>query len=40
MIVPTLATIVVGTHGLVDHIDDASDADRARTLPVLSGRRR
>ena len=36
MLVPTLATIVVGTSGLVDHIDEASNAERARTLSVLS----
>jgi signal transduction histidine kinase len=36
MLVPTLATVVVGTSGLIDHINEASDADRARTLTVLS----
>ncbi|MFI5496451.1 nitrate- and nitrite sensing domain-containing protein [Actinoplanes sp. NPDC051859] len=36
MLVPTLATIVVGTQGLIDHIDEAANADRARTLSVLS----
>ena len=36
MLVPTLATILVGTLGLVDHIRQASNADRARTLSVLS----
>jgi signal transduction histidine kinase len=36
MIVPTLATIVVGTNGLVGHIATASNADRARTLANLS----
>jgi anti-sigma regulatory factor (Ser/Thr protein kinase) len=36
MLVPTLATIVVGTNGLVDHIDEASNAERARTLALLS----
>jgi len=36
MIVPTLATIVVGTNGLVDHIATANNADRARTLSSLS----
>jgi signal transduction histidine kinase len=36
MLVPTLATIVVGVSGLVDHIDEASNAERARTLSVLS----
>ncbi len=37
MIVPTLATIIVGTTGLLDHVDAANNADRARTLVVLSG---
>ena len=36
MIVPTLATIVVGTNGLIDHIATANNADRARTLATLS----
>ncbi|MGW4941338.1 sensor histidine kinase [Actinoplanes sp. NPDC004185] len=36
MLVPTLATVVVGTSGLIDHINEASDAERARTLAVLS----
>ncbi|OJF15746.1 sensor histidine kinase, partial [Couchioplanes caeruleus] len=36
MLVPTLATIVVGTQGLLDHIDEATNAERARTLSVLS----
>jgi len=36
MLVPTLATILVGTLGLVDHIRQASNAERARTLSVLS----
>ena len=36
MIVPTLATIVVGTNGLVGHIETANNADRARTLANLS----
>src|SRR5689334_22298786 len=36
MLVPTLATIIVGVSGLVDHIDTASNAERARTLSVLS----
>src|SRR3954471_24043055 len=36
MLVPTLATILVGTLGLVDHIRTANNADRARTLSVLS----
>jgi signal transduction histidine kinase len=35
MVVPTLATIVVGTNGLVDNIDTASSADRTRILSVL-----
>ncbi|HWS36502.1 MAG TPA: hypothetical protein VN408_27670, partial [Actinoplanes sp.] len=36
MLVPTVATIVVGVNGLIDHIDEASNAERARTLSVLS----
>jgi hypothetical protein len=32
MLVPTLATIIVGVSGLVDHINTASNAERARTL--------
>ncbi|AGL21026.1 nitrate- and nitrite sensing domain-containing protein [Actinoplanes sp. N902-109] len=36
MLVPTLATIIVGTSGLIDHINEASNAERARTLSVLS----
>jgi signal transduction histidine kinase len=36
MLVPTLATIIVGVSGLVDHIDEAGNAERARTLSVLS----
>ena len=36
MIVPTMATIVVGTFGLVDHVATANNADRARTLSSLS----
>ncbi|MEV4636212.1 sensor histidine kinase [Actinoplanes sp. NPDC049548] len=36
MLVPTLATIIVGTQGLMDHINEASNAERARTLSVLS----
>jgi signal transduction histidine kinase len=36
MIVPTLATIVVGTNGLIGQIDTASSADRARVLANLS----
>src|SRR4051812_46086334 len=36
MLVPTLATIIVGVSGLVDHINTASNAERARTLSVLS----
>src|SRR4051794_9574576 len=35
MLVPTLATIIVGTSGLIDHIREASNAERARTLAVL-----
>lgn len=36
MLVPTVATITVGVNGLVDQIDEASNAERARTLSVLS----
>jgi signal transduction histidine kinase len=36
MLVPTLATIIVGVSGLVDHINTASNAERARSLSVLS----
>jgi signal transduction histidine kinase len=36
MLVPTLATIIVGTSGLIDHINEASNAERARTLAALS----
>jgi signal transduction histidine kinase len=36
MLVPTLATIIVGVSGLVDHINAANNAERARTLAVLS----
>jgi signal transduction histidine kinase len=36
MIVPTIATIIVGTAGLVDNIAQANAADRARTLAGLS----
>ncbi|WP_435823294.1 nitrate- and nitrite sensing domain-containing protein [Catellatospora citrea] len=35
MIVPTLATIVVGTNGLLDNLDTATGADRTRILSVL-----
>src|SRR6185503_8416309 len=31
------STIVVGTAGLLDHVRDANNADRARSLAVLSG---
>ena len=37
MIVPTIATIVVGTAGLLDQVNQASGAERARSLTVLSG---
>jgi hypothetical protein len=37
MIVPTIATIVVGTAGLLDQVEQASAAERARALTVLSG---
>jgi signal transduction histidine kinase len=36
MIVPTLATMVVGMLGLIDNYHRASDADRARTLAGLT----
>src|SRR5919107_2160672 len=36
MLVPTLATVIVGVSGLINHIDAASNAERARTLSVLS----
>ena len=36
MLVPTLATVIVGVSGLVDHIEEANNAERARTLSVLS----
>ncbi|PZM88699.1 MAG: hypothetical protein DIU79_16455, partial [Actinobacteria bacterium] len=36
MIVPTLATILVGTNGLVSHLDTLADADRASRLAELS----
>ncbi|MBX6356271.1 MAG: nitrate- and nitrite sensing domain-containing protein [Micromonosporaceae bacterium] len=36
MIVPTIATIVVGTNGMIGHIQDAQDADRARSLASLT----
>ena len=36
MLVPTAATIIVGVNGLVEHIDEASNAERSRTLSTLS----
>jgi signal transduction histidine kinase len=36
MILPTLATIVVGTNGLIGHIDTHNNAERARILANLS----
>ncbi|WP_430780792.1 sensor histidine kinase [Actinoplanes sp. G11-F43] len=36
MLVPTVATITVGVSGLVAQIDEAGNAERARTLSVLS----
>ena len=36
MLVPTLATLIVGTDGLTDHISEANFAERASTLSVLS----
>ncbi|MGC5052560.1 nitrate- and nitrite sensing domain-containing protein [Micromonospora sp. DT48] len=37
MIVPTIATVVVGTSGLVDHLDALNDANRAGDLAELIG---
>ncbi|GAA1734835.1 sensor histidine kinase [Luedemannella helvata] len=37
MIVPIIATIVVGVQGLLDHVANANAADQARSLAVLSG---
>jgi len=37
MIVPTIATIIVGAAGLLDQVEQASNAERARSLTVLSG---
>ncbi|WP_431728708.1 nitrate- and nitrite sensing domain-containing protein [Verrucosispora sp. TAA-831] len=37
MIVPTIATVVVGTSGLVDHLDSLGDANRAGDLAELIG---
>ncbi|MFK3984561.1 nitrate- and nitrite sensing domain-containing protein [Micromonospora sp. NPDC050397] len=36
MIVPTLATIVVGTTGLIDHLQTYNNAEQARTLANLA----
>ncbi|MFJ6149607.1 sensor histidine kinase [Micromonospora profundi] len=36
MIVPTIATVVVGTSGLVDHLETLNNADRAGDLASLS----
>src|SRR5690606_26996246 len=36
MIVPTMATVIVGTNGLIGHFDTANSAGRARTLAQLS----
>ncbi|HEY0700355.1 MAG TPA: nitrate- and nitrite sensing domain-containing protein, partial [Micromonospora sp.] len=36
MIVPTIATVVVGTSGLVDHLDTLNNANRAHGLANLS----
>ncbi|MFV2109700.1 nitrate- and nitrite sensing domain-containing protein [Micromonospora sp. LOL_015] len=36
MIVPTLATIVVGTNGLIGHLETAGNASQARTLATLA----
>ncbi|GGL91490.1 sensor histidine kinase [Micromonospora yangpuensis] len=37
MIVPTIATVVVGTSGLVDHLDTLNTANRAGDLANLTG---
>ncbi|AEB42849.1 MULTISPECIES: sensor histidine kinase [Micromonospora] len=37
MIVPTIATVVVGTSGLFDHLDSLNDANRAGDLAELIG---
>ncbi|AEV88643.1 histidine kinase [Actinoplanes sp. SE50] len=36
MLVPTVATIIVGVNGLVEHIDQADTADNTRTLATLA----
>jgi signal transduction histidine kinase len=36
MLLPTLTTMVVAARGLVDHIDQTNNADRARALAALS----
>ncbi|MEV1290524.1 nitrate- and nitrite sensing domain-containing protein [Micromonospora sp. NPDC049679] len=36
MVVPTIATVVVGTNGLVGHLDTLGNADRASSLAGLS----
>ncbi|WP_436526282.1 sensor histidine kinase [Actinoplanes sp. HUAS TT8] len=36
MLVPTVATIIVGVNGLVEHIDQADTAENTRTLAVLA----
>ena len=36
MIVPTLATVIVGANGLIGHVQAARDADRARSLATLA----
>ncbi|MFI6821886.1 nitrate- and nitrite sensing domain-containing protein [Micromonospora sp. NPDC050187] len=37
MIVPTIATVVVGTNGLIDHLDTLNSANRAGDLAHLTG---
>ncbi|MEU4569759.1 nitrate- and nitrite sensing domain-containing protein [Micromonospora sp. NPDC023956] len=37
MIVPTIATVVVGTNGLIDHLDTLNSANRAGDLANLTG---
>ena len=36
MIVPTIATVVVGTSGLIDHVETLNNANRAGDLANLS----
>ncbi|WP_203684088.1 sensor histidine kinase, partial [Actinoplanes siamensis] len=36
MLVPTVATIIVGVNGLIEHIDQANTAENTRTLAALA----